>query len=105
MPMRDKEILPLMYVIRKSAIIELPKYISNNRNKIKCKQLSMSWLIFKKLHTIFLKVIKDIVLQSTMNDLNFFGLKKSFLSYIEDLENSHRGNFSKMKSAGKTTGK
>ena len=40
---------------------------------------------------IFIKVINYIVLQSTMNDLNFFGLKKSLLSYIEDLENSHRG--------------
>ena len=42
MPMRDKEILPLMYVIRKSAIIELPKYISQtieiklNANNCQC---------------------------------------------------------------------
>ena len=28
---------------------------------------------------IFIKVINYIVLQSTMNDLNFFGLKKSLL--------------------------
>ena len=40
-----------------------------------------------------------------MNDLHFFGLKKSLLSFIEDLENSQRGNFFKLKSAGKTSGK